>query len=559
MQHLPRKDESEPFQAGEDYIHTAWWKEGSKKPFTDESSIKEAVYHIHQPVFIIKKNDHYAAGLGGMGLFGKNAQENGSYPLAAYVYPCPIENLGDSTFCADLGIQYPFLSGSMANGISSSSMVEEMGANGMLGFFGASGLDVTQVESAINRISNKLNGMPFGFNLIHSPNDPMLEAAIVDLYIRRGVTLVEASAFMDMTLPVVKYRVHNISRDASSGEILTPNRIIAKLSRVEVASKFFAPPPDRLLRELVVAGDITEEQAHLASQIPMAQDVTAEANSGGHTDNRPAITLLPTIIALRDRMQETFGFSQRLRVGLAGGIATPSSVAAGFSMGAAYVMVGSVNQACVESGTTDEVRQMLAQAEQADITMAPAADMFEMGVTVQVLKRGTMFAMRAAKLYEVYNAFNSIDEISVPVRTMLEKNIFRDSLENIWALTRTYFLKRDITQVERAEKDPKHLMALIFRWYLGQSSRWANNGEASRKIDFQIWCGPSMGAFNEWTKGSFLESPENRKVAGVALNLLFGTAVTMRMNNLRCQGIQLSPEFVRISPLEPTRIREYLN
>ena len=68
-------------------------------------------------------------------------------------------------------------------------------------------------------------------------------------------------------------------------------------------------------------------------------------------------------------------------------------------MGAAYVVTGSVNQACVESGTSPAVRQMLAEAEQADVAMAPAADMFEMGVKVQVLKRGTMFAMRAAKLY----------------------------------------------------------------------------------------------------------------------------------------------------------------
>jgi NAD(P)H-dependent flavin oxidoreductase YrpB (nitropropane dioxygenase family) len=70
-------------------------------------------------------------------------------------------------------------------------------------------------------------------------------------------------------------------------------------------------------------------------------------------------------------------------------------------MGAGYVLVGSINQACVESGTCDMVRQMLADAEQADTAMCPAADMFEMGVKVQVLKRGTMFAMRATKLYEL--------------------------------------------------------------------------------------------------------------------------------------------------------------
>ena len=37
------------------------------------------------------------------------------------------------------------------------------------------------------------------------------------------------------------------------------------------------------------------------------------------------------------------------------------AVAAAFAMGAAYVLVGSVHQACVESGTSDIVRAMLAQ------------------------------------------------------------------------------------------------------------------------------------------------------------------------------------------------------
>ncbi len=46
----------------------------------------------------------------------------------------------------------------------------------------------------------------------------------------------------------------------------------------------------------------------------------------------------------------------------------------------------------------------------------------------------------------------------------------------------------------------------MFRWYLGLSSRWANAGEAGRQLDYQVWCGPAMGAFNEWAKGSFLEA-----------------------------------------------------
>jgi trans-AT polyketide synthase, acyltransferase and oxidoreductase domains len=62
---------------------------------------------------------------------------------------------------------------------------------------------------------------------------------------------------------------------------------------------------------------------------------------------------------------------QALRLGLGGGIATPASAAAAFAMGADYLVTGTVNQACVESGTCDTVRQMLAETRQADITMAP--------------------------------------------------------------------------------------------------------------------------------------------------------------------------------------------
>src|SRR5262249_13062632 len=248
--------------------------------------------------------------------------------------------------------------------------------------------------------------------------------------LRREVRLVEASAYLDLTLPVVKYRVAGIYRDAD-GRIVTPNRIIAKVSRVEVASKFFAPPPEKFLRELQSQGFITVEQAQLASRIPMAQDLTAEADSGGHTDNRPAITLIPTLLAFRARAQNQFGYDVPLRVGAAGGIATPQSAAAAFAMGAAYVLTGSINQACVESGSSDLVREMLAQAEQADVIMAPAADMFEMGVKVQVLKRGTMFAMRAAKLFELYRAYSSLDAIPAAERVQLEKNVFRLTVEEV--------------------------------------------------------------------------------------------------------------------------------
>ena len=85
-------------------------------------------------------------------------------------------------------------------------------------------------------------------------------------------------------------------------------------------------------------------------------------------------------------------------------------------MGAAYIVTGSINQACVEAGASEHTRKLLATTEMADVTMAPAADMFEMGVKLQVVKRGTLFPMRANKLYEIYTRYDSIEAIPVDER-----------------------------------------------------------------------------------------------------------------------------------------------
>jgi PfaD family protein len=441
------------------------------------------------------------------------------------------EDLGDPSFRSEHGLKYAYVTGAMANGIASCEIVEAISKMGGLGFFGAAGLPPARVEQAIDRLQANLGVNPWGINLIHSPNEPDLEAAVADLFIRKGVRLVEASAYLDLTLPIVRYRYHGITPAGC------PNKVIAKVSRVEVAEKFMKPAPSAMIRELVSRGDLTQEQARLAETVPVAQDVTGEADSGGHTDNRPLVTLLPTLIALRDRL------GAKVRVGAAGGISTPASAAAAYLMGAAYVVTGSVNQSCRESGSSDEVRKMLCEAGQADVAMAPAADMFEMGVKVQILKRGTMFAMRAAKLYELYRAHDSLETLPAPARAQLERDYFRAPLEEIWAQTRAFFDKRDPEQNRRADAEPKHKMALVFRWYLGQASRWANAGEPTRKVDYQVWCGPAMGAFNEWAKGSFLEKPENRHVDLVALNLMAGAAHITRSYFLRTQGVAASTDF----------------
>ena len=525
-----------------------WGEASSVLPGDGVLSLPSFLGNIFQAFWIFKKRNQYAlTPISSLEDASTDEIDPSGWNKVGYLPSLPLNQLGDNSFCKDYSLKYAYAAGSMANGIASVSMVKELGAEGMLGFFGAAGLDLAHVESAIDQLDKAKYTV--GFNLIHSPNEPDLEKAIVDLYLRRGVRLIEASAYLQLTLPVVQFRLTGIHR-GPDGRIVTPNRILAKISRVEVANHFFSPPPLELVNELVRLRVLSQDQAEMASHIPVAQDITAEADSAGHTDNRPLVTLLPTILTLRERMAQKHHFEQPLRVGAAGGLSTPIAIAAAFSMGAAYVMTGSVNQACVESGASDHVRNVLSQVEQADTSMAPAADMFEMGVKVQVLKRGTMFPMRAAKLYELYRSYASMDALPAAERTLLEKQFFRNTLEGTWQSTREFFIKRDPRQVERAERDPKHKMALVFRSYLGLSSRWANSGDPSRIMDYQVWCGPAMGAFNEWVRGTFLEEPVNRRVALVGLNLLYGAAIQLRIQMLRCQGIPWPAQLKQCPPMK---------
>jgi trans-AT polyketide synthase, acyltransferase and oxidoreductase domains len=540
-------------------IISGWWAQGHTEPEPGDRAVESALLRVTEPVNLLNIDGQLAVGRGGTTIIGKKISPSPEvFPLYAYAPPLPPENLGDPRFKKTYNLRYAYIAGAMANGITSVEMVEKAGHAGMVGFFGAAGLSVSEIEAAIDRLQKTSKKIPFGFNLINSPNDPDLEAAVVQLYLRRGITLVSSSAYLDLTLPLVYYRVKGIHRD-KNGIIVCPNKVIAKVSRVEVARKFFSPPPERLLAQLVERKMLTGKEADLAKSIPMCEDLTAEADSGGHTDNRPAITLLPTMIALRNELSEKYRYNRPPCVGLGGGIATPDSAAAAFAMGAAYILTGSVNQSCVEAGTSDTVRQMLAEAGQADVTMAPAADMFEMGVKVQVLKRGTMFPLRAAKLYDLYCSYDRFENIPEKQKAVLERDFFRQSFRDEWEQTKNYFAIHDPGQIQRAQKDPKHKMSLVFRSYLGQSSNWANSGNPSRKIDYQIWCGPAIGAFNQWVKGSFLEKPENRTTVGVAMNLLCGASVATRVSWLRNQGVVLPAGIGAFSPMPLQDLLELLD
>ncbi len=508
----------------------------------DVAGIRQNLLHFSQSAFVVRN----LKGEIGIGIASSNgiSQEADSIAELPAVMP---ENLGDASFRDFYNVKYAYKTGAMANGIASEDLVIAMAKHQMLASFGAAGLVPSRVLEAIRKIQFAVGNRAYAFNLIHSPNEEALEREAVELFLKNNVKIVEASAFLDLTPHIIYYRVAGLSTN-SQGQIQIGNKVIAKVSRREVGEKFMQPAPQKMVAQLVQAGKITEKQARLAELVPMADDITVEADSGGHTDNRPLVNLLPSMIALRNEIQKKYNFASPVRVGAGGGIGTPESALGAFMMGASYVVTGSVNQACVESGTSPHVRKLLAQAGMADVMMAPASDMFEMGVKLQVLKRGTLFPMRAQRLYELYREYESIDEIPMTERQKLEKTIFRNPLETIWENCITFFNERDPEQITRAENNPKRKMALIFRWYLGLSSNWANAGTQGREMDYQIWCGQAMGAFNDWVRGTWLEQPENRTAPQVAQEIMTGAAYLYRIQQLKMQGILLPSELESYRP-----------
>jgi trans-AT polyketide synthase/acyltransferase/oxidoreductase domain-containing protein len=297
-----------------------------------ERDLEQAVERHEEPVYVARGGPGCAPSL-----FLDRGLADGPVDVLPGIHP---ENLGDPSFKAQHRVRLQYISGEMANGIATVEMVEQAARAGWLGFFGAAGCALDRIEQAMVRLRTECGDTSWGSNLIHSPTEPELEDKTIDLYLRHGVRRVSASAFMAMRPSIVRYTTSGLMQ-GSDGRPVRSNFLFAKISRPEVARQFLSPPPEPILQALLDKRAITPSEAALARRMPVAEDVTVEADSGGHTDNRPLTALLPAILALRDELQNKHNFPVASRIGAAGSIGTPSAVSAAFAMGAAYVLTGS--------------------------------------------------------------------------------------------------------------------------------------------------------------------------------------------------------------------------
>ena len=466
-------------------------------------------------------------------------------PLAPAAPQSPLKSeseaqlLGSPVFRERYGLKYAYVAGAMYRGTSSSAMVIRMGRAGMIGYLGTGGLSLAAIETAIQTIQAQLGkGQPYGLNLLADYDEPAMARATVDLYLKYGVSCVEAAAFMRMTSALVLFRLRGLHRDAA-GNIHCAHRVLGKVSRLEVAEAFMSPAPAHLVNALLKEGAISSEQAAMASQVPMSHDLCVEADSGGHTDGGIPTILLPAMLRLRQTLAERYKYREKLCMGLAGGIGAPASAAAAFAMGADFILTGSINQCTVESGATDRVKTMLQEAGIHDMAYAPAGDMFELGARVQVLKKGLLFPMRANKLYALYTHCAGLQDIPESERAKLERTFFKRGLSEVWEETLGYLkAKGREKDIALAQANPKIRMARVFRWYFAYSTQLAFSGSAEDLVNYQVHTGPALGAFNQWVKGTTLEPWTERHVDEIAIALMDAAARHLRSGYERSLGLE---------------------
>jgi trans-AT polyketide synthase/acyltransferase/oxidoreductase domain-containing protein len=413
--------------------------------------------------------------------------------------------LGSKSFRDTYNLRESYVIGSMGRGISGAEVLKSAARNGLLSIGGTDGLTQSQIRTLIQEAKvNDENSAVQGFHMSYAYSEKN-ESELINLYLEEKVKLLFVSGYSTVSKNLIKYKVKGLSKDAD-GNIRENNHIMASVSRTEVAESFMKPAPERIIDALLKDGEITDEQALLAKSVPVSRDICVEADGGGYTNRVSMFAAFPAIEAIAKKINKSNGYSEKIRVGVSGGIGSAKAAAAAFLMGADFIVTGSVNQCTVEASTSDTVKKMLSSLTIQDIGYVSAGDIYDPGRMIQVVKKGSLFKARADKLYRICQSGEGIKAIDQGTKEQLETRYFGKKIEEI------------IQEIllEDVGEHPQEQLVLLYKWYLKKAMEWAIEGNDDKQTDYCIMCGCSIGSFNEMVKGTELESWKNRTIESVS-------------------------------------------
>lgn len=418
-------------------------------------------------------------------------------------------NIEKDSFCKRYGLFYPYVAGSMGNGISAANLVVRMAQKHLLAFIGTNGSFYDTIASTVREVRNALTKKQlFGIGLC--PGEK--EKKLIELCLAEEIPVIECASYINVSKELVYYKIKGMKK-LENGEVFFQNRILVKLSRPEVLRNFISPVPTRLIEELYAEGRITMHEAQLIKNHPTADDVCILTDPAGQTEQYSMISALPTMLEIRDEFKKKYDYSEYIHIGTGGEIGTPKAIAAAFLLGAEFVLTGSINQCTVEAQTSELVKDMLQKVEIQDTNIVMANDFSGLSIKANVLRKGTLYCARANKLYELYRTYNRLEEISPQEREHIENNYFKTSFSEILGEM------EDDNDTKTITSNKAQLMKVL-RWYEKNACKWAIEGNKENKVNFLIYTSRSIGAFNNWVKWTELESWRNRHVDEIAIKLM---------------------------------------
>lgn len=427
--------------------------------------------------------------------------------------------LGCKEFRDTYKTRYNYVVGGMCSGISGVDLVTAACNGKLLSFLGTNGLTMDEVENKILQLKSKVhNDTLYGINITKDYSQPHIFTDLLRLCLKHNVKVVELSNVMAITKDLVLYRVKGMQFNGA--QVTGGNRILAKISQSYMAREFMLPAPVDILEELLSENSITKEEYSIALQIPMADDICVVGDVAFETERNNLLTFLPEVLAIKNEVVNSNKLIVNSRIGVAGGIGSPTVVSTLFNMGSDFILTGSINQCTIEADVADLIKEQLAQITTYDVGYAPSERLFELGKEVQVLKKGIFYPARAKKLKNIYDFVDSIDMIPSDIAQYIEERFFNAKLEKVYEnITSKGFSEK---RLELAAKNSKYKLSLVFKEYLKEAFNKTRKMNMTQDdlVNSVIYCSKAMGLLNEELKKTEYSLWQNRSVVKIAEYLM---------------------------------------
>ena len=269
----------------------------------------------------------------------------------------------NSELCKRLALEFPLFAFS-----HSRDVVAEVTNAGGFGVLGAVGLTPESLEIEMNCIDERVQGKPYGIDLLIPNKMEDRSGALTDDQLRERIpgghrkfveNLLERHGIDPSDLWNSGYDVRSSDNMREAGALKLID--VAFKHPIKLFVNALGVPPksamDRARERGIMVGALTGAREHAIKHAQAGVDilVAAGGEAGGHCGEVATMVLIPEVL------QATESY-RNIHVLAAGGIATGRQMAACMAMGAAGVWTGSVWLTTQEAETTPTVKEKMLKA-----------------------------------------------------------------------------------------------------------------------------------------------------------------------------------------------------